>query len=339
MSAFSARDNHSDFENEGDADEHSVPFLIREPMKEIRYKAHFWIDLRDELDDKVVQSFSLGYDGKLYVLTTYKKDNVQYRSDDGMFAMSHSDIANDYIVYAVSQTNIEQYIILQQNWNYHSVELLPNYELLLICSRTGRYGINSQENARVFTFDGTLQRSFCLGDAIETIRTMSTGEIWTSYFDEAFGRSFGETDITGLHRWNKFGVEIYRYRPIFGLKGIFDCYAMNASSDNSIWIYYYTDFPLVKIIDDRIADYWYPPIKGSHSFAVHNNHVVFIGSYDDDLFHHYKLLPDHQVEHIQTFDIEQSGRHTSRGKTIVICEDNQFYRFDIPELLRKRNRA
>ncbi len=298
------------------------------------YDAHLWIDLREELTDKEISSFSLGYDGKLYILTTYTKDNVQYRTPNGMFAKLRSDKPNNFIVYIADSKQVEEYIIPKQKWNYHNIQPLPNDELLLLCGRTNK---RSKENANIFSLDGVIKRSFTLGDAIEAVQTTSTGEIWTSYFDEGFDQSFGDIDITGLHRWDKDGKELYRYYPFGGLNILMDCYAMNLESNTTVWIYYYTDFPLVKIVDDQISDYWHPPTKGSHNFAIYGNHIVFIGSYDDKLFHHYELLPNHKIKHIQTFDFNQAGWYTTRGKTIIISEDNQFYRFDIPELLRKRN--
>lgn len=301
------------------------------------YNAHLWIDLREELEDKEISSFSLGYDGKLYVLATYSKDNVQYRTPNGMFPKLRSDKPNDFTAYVADSKQITSYIIPKQKWNYHAIQPLPENELLLVCGRTNR---KLDGNANVFDLNGVLKRAFSLGDAIESTQTTSKGEIWTSYFDEGFDQSFGNIDITGLHRWDSNGNEIYRYHPIIGLNTIdviMDCYAMNALSDNTVWIYYYTDFPLVKIVDDKIIDYWHPPIKGSHWFAVYNNHIVFVGCYDDKLFHHFEALPNHEIKHVQTFDIAQKGWYTTRGKTIVICEDNQFYRFDIPELLRKQN--
>jgi len=296
------------------------------------YEAHLWIDLREELEDKVISSFSLGYDGKLYVLTTYSKDNKKHQMPNGMiYPRLRTDKPNDFVVYIVDSTQVQTYIIPKQKWNYHSVQPLPDAQLLLVCSRANRkIGI---KNANVFDFDGVFQRAFTLGDAILSTQTTSIGEIWTSYFDEYFT----EYDkIVGLHRWDKDGKEVYRYQYPAGLDLIFDCYAMNVTTDDTVWIYYYTDFPLVKISHDKVLDYWHPPIKGSHWLAVHNNHIVFVGSYDDRLFHHFEVLPNHQIKHTQTFDIAQKGWYTTRGKTIVICEDNQFYRFDVPELLRRR---
>jgi hypothetical protein len=83
-------------------------------MKTINYKAQPWIDFREELKDKDVRSFSLGYDGKLYVLSTYKKDDIQWRTDNGMFPIRQTDTRKNYTVFVATSQTIETYIIPEQ---------------------------------------------------------------------------------------------------------------------------------------------------------------------------------------------------------------------------------
>jgi hypothetical protein len=52
-------------------------------------------------------------------------------------------------------------------------------------------------------------------------------------------------------------------------------------SDRETWLYYYTDFPLVKLVDCKLAGSWVVPIKGSHAFAVDGERVLFAGSYKE----------------------------------------------------------
>jgi hypothetical protein len=58
-----------------------------------------------------------------------------------------------------------------------------------------------------------------------------------------------------------------------------DCYALNVCSDREIWLYYYTDFPLVKLEGKRFAHHWMMPVKGSHAFAVNDKRILLGGSY------------------------------------------------------------
>ena len=68
---------------------------------------------------------------------------------------------------------------------------------------------------------------------------------------------------------------------------ISDCYALNVCSGKEVWLYYYTDFPLIQLLDYRLAGTWQDlPVAGSHSFAVGHDRVLFCGGYNkrDRLF-------------------------------------------------------
>lgn len=302
-------------------------------MKIINYKAQLWIDLQDELADKVVQSFSLGYDGKLYVLTTYVKDKVKYRTDNGSYARIHTDKPHDFIVYIATPHHIEAYTIPQQTWNYHFVQPLLNDELLLVGARASKKQKNSVDNAQGFSLDGTFKRSFTLGYAIQSMQTTSIGEIWTSYFDEGFAQAIDDLTCTGLHRWDVNGQELYHYSPIGDLDYIFDCYAMNVDNEDSAWIFYDYQYPLVQIKDNKIVDYWHTSINSKHHICTWNNHVLVNGS--NKHYQLYELKTNHSIKHISTYVISPTGHKATRGSTVVIENNNQFYKFGIPELFWK----
>ena len=324
-------------------------------MKEIRYKAQPWIDLRDELDDKEVRSFSLGYDGKLYVLTTFKKDNVQYRSESGIYPRPFADTPHDYLIYVANTQEINVYTIPNQIWNYNRLQPMPDDEILLLC--TNAYDDEKKEiakNARVFSVDGTLKREFIVGDDFDDVKTTVNGDIWVGYIDRAMSyppeAKEGDPEypigVAGLNKFNTYGERIYQYNPIDGLDGMFHCYAINVDSDNTLWTYYYYDtFPLVKIVNDEIVDYWQSPVRGSGQIAIRNNLVIFCGTYGDkdkgqSEYFLYKLLANHRLEQIAKFRIvpfTDPYYRYSRGDTIVLYEDDVFYRVTITELLSAIN--
>lgn len=63
---------------------------------------------------------------------------------------------------------------------------------------------------------------------------------------------------------------------------IHDCYALNVLSENEVWIYYYSAFPLVRLVDKRLDGIWHRvPGLGAHAFAVGEKSVVFAGDYGD----------------------------------------------------------
>jgi Zn-dependent peptidase ImmA (M78 family) len=133
--------------------------------------------------------------------------------------------------------------------------------------------------ARVFDERANLIRTLDLGDAIEHVNTTPDGHIWVGYFDEGvFGSGIGDQ---GLVRFDSAGSPTFKYAE-FASKGdlpfISDCYSLNVF-DSSVYVSYYTDFPLVWISDLRLRRLWndFGPNK---AIAVRSDHFVVFPAYD-----------------------------------------------------------
>ena len=61
---------------------------------------------------------------------------------------------------------------------------------------------------------------------------------------------------------------------------ISDCYALNVFSENEVYIYFYTEFFLLKILNKQIDRYWKFPIIGSDTIVISGNKVLSDGGYD-----------------------------------------------------------
>ena len=128
------------------------------------------------------------------------------------------------------------------------------------------------------------------------------------YFDEGV---FGDTSLgcNGLVSLDPDGTPVCRFGDLIGLAAtevrpsgmvvthfgelagtvlgsMADCYALNVCSGKEVWLYYYTDFPMVQLIEGTIAGWWPVPVKGSHGFAVAGGRVLMAGGYNskDSLF-------------------------------------------------------
>jgi len=87
-----------------------------------------------------------------------------------------------------------------ERFTIHDVQPLPN-ELLLACARSFYKGPDDfEKNGRIDTRDGEFLREILLGDGIQTVQAMSSGVIWTSYFDEGVFGNYGWTDPVGAPR-------------------------------------------------------------------------------------------------------------------------------------------
>ncbi len=163
---------------------------------------------------------------------------------------------------------------------YYFVQPLPDGQWLLV---RGRAADEHDANAHVHSAEGRLLRSFHAGDAIEDVQTTERGQVWVSYFDEGV---FGHTPLgtSGLACLDRRGKPLFRFTDLGPdplVQKMADCYALNVCSDDETWLYYYTDFPLVRLVNRRIAGSWRMPIAGSRGFAVDGKRVLLGGSYKD----------------------------------------------------------
>lgn len=164
--------------------------------------------------------------------------------------------------------------------NYHAVQPLGVEGWLLV---RGRADDEHDENAHVYDADARPLRSFHAGDGIQDVQATADGQIWVSYFDEGVfsGMSLGRS---GLVRLDAQGECEFRFPGDHGgmLPGIVDCYALNVASNREVWLYYYTDFPLVKLVDGKVESVWSGvPVKGSPAFAIRAGMAIFVGGYED----------------------------------------------------------
>lgn len=227
--------------------------------------------------------------------------------------------------------------IKNEKYNITDVQRLINNRLLLISGRSEFRGKNDYDkNGRIYSDSGKYLEEILLGDGIEDVQTTNDGLIWTSYFDEGIFGNFGWDEpigSAGLIAWKANGEKIYEYNAEEGLDYMSDCYALNVESESVIWCYYYTDFPLVKIKNNKINDYWKIPISGSSSFAIYQNMALFLGSYEEkETLYLIKLFENHlaKVEKkIRLKNIKFIDKSCARGNRIFILSNKKIYELSV----------
>ena len=144
---------------------------------------------------------------------------------------------------------------------------------------------NEEDEENVFIVDlaGRLLHAFHGGEAIEEIAVGKEG-IWISYFDQGVYGSGISTE--GLVLFDVAGNVLFRYHSdLVDRPRIDDCYALCKGAGSSVWLFPYTDFPLVEVNPGERTSRSYPIpelLHGSHALCVRGKYAYFFDPYDAD---------------------------------------------------------
>ena len=314
-----------------------------------RLSLPLYVDFEQALQGASLISVCIGPDTHLYALARQgSADDKQVGAGGAIFPKIRPDSPKDFIVLVYDGSQFKNIAIPRQTLNYHFAQPLPNEELLLVCARSQHRGTNDHDlNGRVFDSEGHQIREFLLGDGIADVQTTADGRIWTSYFDEGVFGNFGWDEpvgSNGLRCWSSEGELVYEYEPEAEDEDSFiaDCYALNVSSDEHTWIYFSTEFPLVRITGQYSRSTWRPSVDGSNAVAVWQDWALFQGGYNDhDTFELYKLDADGRCSRVALFRFSDERsrktldgtRATGRGCLMHLIEGTRVYRINLAGLV------
>ncbi len=145
----------------------------------------------------------------------------------------------------------------------------------------------------------------------------------------------------GLVCWDALGGRLYEYDPPAGTDAICDCYALNVTADDEIWLCYYTEFPLVRLRRNGDASVWQSQVGGSDAFAIHDRFVLFRGGYSQrDIYQLFELKDDGSMIQRSFFTfMDDSGKRLqnvhafARGPFLYLRQGVRCYRADVRELV------
>lgn len=245
--------------------------------KQKRTTAERLLDFGGQLGDRHLITVAVGPSFDPVLLSLEQEPDYRRSTAHGSFPKHRAGSPNRYRVHYPAD---EQWCFLDlppTTENYHAVQPLRDGRWLLVRGRADR----SDHNAHLFEADGTPGLKFHAGDGIADVQATERGRVWVSYFDEGV---FGDDPLSqsGLACFDGDGRPVFRLGdlPDPVLKSMADCYALNVCSDRETWLYFYTDFPLVRLLDGKVAGSWRMPVAGSHGFAVDRERVLLAGSYD-----------------------------------------------------------
>jgi hypothetical protein len=336
------------------------------------YKLEPWLDLSEALCDSVLQSLSIGYEGDLFALVV--DPPFEYRNDGAGYPRISpigDSLSLNYSIIRIDDQQIERITIDGQGPSYRFVQPLPGDELLVVASRAyapGAYfhdmlveaprahgndeiknellmlqasrkleAFSSQDsqdatNGHTFSRNGAFLHGIALSDAIRDVQTTAAGDIWVAYFDEAIGNY-----AQGIAKWGSNGKKRYQCWD----RDVYDCYALNVTGRGEAWFYYYDDFELVHLKDDREINFWKVPVPGSKAFAIWRHLVLFDGGY----YHHneqfvlLEMKEDHQMTERARYAFVDSADQpirpqivAMREELVVVLQGTMLYRLFVYEL-------
>jgi len=292
-------------------------------------------------DGKLV-AFNVGPDGNVYLVVAlgppdYRREQPGWAS----FAKTVLDHPQTYRVVGLSGSTLVLDVVIEgERFNIHHVQPLLD-RLLLVCGRSHYRGPDDfEKNGRVYTRDGKFEREILLGDGVQWVQATSKGVIWASFFDEGVFGNYGwqsPVGASGLVAWDSAGEKLYEFQPSDGLDRICDCYALNVNSEEETWLYYYTEFPLVRLHCFEIDSAWMMPVGGSDAFAISAGRALFRGGYKDrDTYHLFSLGSSGQTQFVSSLELRGQDdrklvaeRVAGRGDVIHLVSDGFLYRVDL----------
>jgi hypothetical protein len=296
-----------------------------------------WFDLRSHLEGYEPATVTLAHDNSLLILAAKPPRDLHEHKGIGIFPKIHPHLPSEFLLIRYDGNNTSKIFLHSQNWNYHHAQVLPNDELLLVCSRSMyRKPDDFDLNGQVFASDGIHRRSFLIGDGVQEIQSTADGCIWISFFDEGIYGNYGWQNpigASGLIRMDQFGKIQYQFVPPEGLGPIDDCYALNVASPNDTWLYYYSDFPLVRVVDNQVVDFWRCPVHGAKAFCVARDYIVMQGGYDEpNVIHCLRQSNRRRLKHVASYNLidednllMKSPSMTGRGPYLLITNNSRCY--------------
>lgn len=224
--------------------------------------------------------------GAIYAVACREREELVTVRQGGSFPKSRYSTARNQTVFRwtpdgeIARTDIRD-------------DLIPSYVqpypggVLLVGARCQWTRSGAQHNALALGWNGEVLDRFALGDGIQDVRTTpDRATIWVSYFDEGVFGNRGWANpgpppmgADGLVAYSSTGEVRRRYdADEAGTDIIADAYAMNVVDDDEAWVYFYTEFPLVRIRHDGYR-VWPLSVRGAQAFAVRGNRALMYGDY------------------------------------------------------------
>lgn len=214
----------------------------------------------------------LNYDFGNYKI---KKFNMDRENNIVLFTLN--DINKPCIIYYDKKTIAKKYVLLEDKIDPEAVlcvqPIEENWLIILNCE---------ENNAIIFNNKGKILNKFYVGSGIQDCQVDKYDNIWIGYSDEGIygdsiigGNGIVAFDAKGQVVFNDYDNFVCEY----DVPPIDECSVMNVTNDG-VWLYYYSEFPLVQIKNKKMHKIWEEIELGVDvnlgGFAVGEDNVLFV---------------------------------------------------------------
>lgn len=290
-------------------------------------------DLAEFAKSRNVVTVTAGPVGDVLFLLLEQPLDYKTKGKGAIFAKHFAEKPNRFRICRLLNGSTHCVDLPETRDNYHQIQPLGRNQWLLV---RGRSDGGSDMNAHIYSDDGLLLRTFHAGDGIEDVQTTSDGDIWVSYFDQGVYGS-DELGHHGLVCFDENGRLNFAFSSLPDVPDISDCYALNVACKDDVWLYYYTEFPLIRLRKKQLSHVWPDmPVRGAPAFAVTKDRVLFAGGYEQrDSLLLVSFFPI-AVQELQPVDSEgepvTSFLAFGRGSKLYLQRETILYMVDVDEV-------
>lgn len=204
--------------------------------------------------------------------------------------------------------------------------------VMLVAARCAWRASGPERNAVCFDWNGVETGRFTFGDGIESVQTSVDGTSWVSFFDEGvFGNrgwsSPGPEPLgsSGLLAFDQAGQQIFNFDASAAKTDrICDAYAMYVAGRDDVWVYFYTEFPIVRV-RRGVYSKWTYGIGGARAMAVRGDRVLLFGDYQQpSLLRQVRLGADGVARVTREFKVSANGTSLDQARAWGVGEALYF---------------
>jgi len=246
------------------------------------------VDLAPSLDaGRPVDAFGVGIDGSVCAVQHATAEDRRFEDEAGAsFAKSRLDGAAPYRLARWRDGELSASTLEVGDISCHHVQ--PAGDGVLLVGARCRWRPEAVElNAVLHDAQGRVVRRFTLGDGIQDVRVGADGSILVSYFDEGVFGNCGwggpgpePIGSAGLVTFDQEGQRLWSFdADEAGTDAICDAHAANLAPAGDAWVYFYTEFPIVRCSKAGYTA-WETETAGARAMAVRDDRVLLFGGYD-----------------------------------------------------------